>query len=166
MATESTTSVPQPPRSREPAVGGGSSGFFFLCMVHAAVAVGSGALMMFSQAEAYAWGHGREAAARLLRSSTPRDELLIRTSDAFAGLLLCAVGALIFMAGFARDREFQAFFAKGCALLHAAAALWRVHFERRLEELERDWPRQLVGDLVLALSWVLFLAYSWREKYD
>lgn len=45
-------------------------------------------------------------------------------------------------------------------------ALWRVYFERRLEDLARDWPRQLAGDIVLGLSWVLFLIYSWREKYD
>nr|ABC41688.1 unknown [Musa acuminata] len=92
--------------------------------------------------------------------------MLIQTSDSFAGLLLFAIGLLLFMVAFVKDRDFQAFFAKGCILLHAAMALWRVFFERRLEDLARDWPRQLVGDLVLSLSWVLFLVYSWREKYD
>ncbi|KGN57622.1 hypothetical protein Csa_011783 [Cucumis sativus] len=45
-------------------------------------------------------------------------------------------------------------------------AIWRVYFERKLEDLARDWPRQVVGDVTLALSWVFFLVYSWREKYD
>jgi hypothetical protein len=63
-------------------------------------------------------------------------------------------------------QNLQSFFAKGCILLHAMMALWRVYFERRLEDLARDWPRQLAGDIVLGLSWILFLIYSWREKYD
>lgn len=65
-----------------------------------------------------------------------------------------------------KDREFQGFFAKGCVVLHLAMAMWRVWFERRLEDLACDWPRQLVGDFVLAFSWVFFLVYTWREKYD
>lgn len=142
-----------------------SSGFFAICMVHAAIAAACGALMMFYLNEIAVIGHGPETARRL-QGSTPHDQLLIQTSDSFAGLLLFAIGLLLFMVAFVRDRDFQAFFAKGCVLLHAAMALWRLRFERRLEDLARDWPRQLVGDLVLALSWVLFLVYSWREKYD
>jgi hypothetical protein len=45
-------------------------------------------------------------------------------------------------------------------------AIWRVNFERRVEVLAWDWLRQTVGDILLGLSWVLFLVYSWREKYD
>ena len=45
-------------------------------------------------------------------------------------------------------------------------AVWRVSFERKLDDLALDWPRQAVGDIALALSWVFFLVYSWREKYD
>lgn len=142
-----------------------SSAFSAICILHAAVAATCGALMMFYLDEIAAIGHGSET-ARKLRGSTPHDQLLIQTSDSFAGLLLFAIGFFLFMVSFVRDRDFQAFFAKGCVLLHAAMALWRVLFERRLEDLARDWPRQLVGDLVLSLSWVLFLVYSWREKYD
>ncbi|THU51246.1 uncharacterized protein LOC135640183 [Musa acuminata AAA Group] len=143
-----------------------SSGIFAsICLLHAAVAATCGALMMFYLNEIAVVGHGRETARRL-QGSTPHDQLLIQTSDSFAGLLLFAIGLLLFMVAFVKDRDFQAFFAKGCILLHAAMALWRVFFERRLEDLARDWPRQLVGDLVLSLSWVLFLVYSWREKYD
>nr|CAD1820099.1 unnamed protein product [Ananas comosus var. bracteatus] len=151
--------------SSPPSPSSSSSGFFAICVLHAAVAAACGALMMFYVDEAAAFGHGREAARRL-RGSTPRDRLLIETSDSFAGLLLFAIGLLLFMVAFVRDREFQAFFAKGCVLLHAAVALWRLLFERRLDDLARDLPRQLVGDLVLGLSWILFLIYSWREKYD
>ncbi|EEF44425.1 conserved hypothetical protein [Ricinus communis] len=70
------------------------------------------------------------------------------------------------MVAFVKDREFQSFFAKGCVLLHVAMALWRINFERRLEDLAWHWPKQMIGDLILALSWVFFLVYSWREKYD
>ncbi|CAD5171196.1 uncharacterized protein LOC135639004 [Musa acuminata AAA Group] len=143
-----------------------SSGFFSICLLHAVAATTCGALMMFYQNEAMVVGHGRETAARLLQGSTPRDQLLIQTSDSFAGLLLFAIGLLLFMVAFVEDRDFQAFFAKGCALLHAAVALWRVCFERRVDCLARDWPRQLVGDLVLGLSWLLFLVYCWSDKYD
>ncbi|XP_023552110.1 uncharacterized protein LOC111809873 isoform X4 [Cucurbita pepo subsp. pepo] len=73
-----------------------------------------------------------------LQGSSPHDQLLIRTSDSFSG----------------------------CVLLHLAMAIWRVYFERKLEDLAQDWPRQVVGDVTLALSWVFFLVYSWREKYD
>ncbi|XP_021685209.1 uncharacterized protein LOC110668321 isoform X2 [Hevea brasiliensis] len=48
----------------------------------------------------------------------------------------------------------------------AAMALWRFYFERRLEDLAWHWPKQVIGDLLLALSWVFFLVYTWREKYD
>lgn len=90
----------------------------------------------------------------------------LESSDSFAGLLLFVIGFLLFMVAFVKDREFQSFFAKGCVLLHVSMALWRVCFERRLEDLAWDWPRQVAGDLALALSWVFFLVYSWREKYD
>ncbi|KAL7209588.1 hypothetical protein ACSBR1_031194 [Camellia fascicularis] len=45
-------------------------------------------------------------------------------------------------------------------------SIWRVYFERKLEILGHDWLRQIVEDIVLAFSWVFFLVYSWREKYD
>ncbi|KAI9185724.1 hypothetical protein LWI28_010141 [Acer negundo] len=48
--------------------------------------------------------------------------------------------------------EFQSFFAKGCVLLHVSMAVWRVSFERKLDDLALDWPRQAVGDIALALS--------------
>ncbi|KAJ7948654.1 Transmembrane protein [Quillaja saponaria] len=70
------------------------------------------------------------------------------------------------MVTFVKDKEFQSFFAKGCILLHISMAVWRAHFERKLEDLAHDWPRQAVGDLALALSWVFFLVYSLMEKYD
>ncbi|GLT86891.1 hypothetical protein SLE2022_050010 [Rubroshorea leprosula] len=81
-------------------------------------------------------------------------------------LIAVTFGFLLFLVAFVEDKEFQSFFAKGCVLLHISMALWRVKFERRLEDLAWDWPRQAVGDFVLALSWVFFLVYTWREKYD
>ncbi|KAM3395590.1 hypothetical protein P3S68_004596 [Capsicum galapagoense] len=143
----------------------GSSGFFIICTLHSLIATTSGALIMFYLNEVFVLGHGIETARKLL-GSTPHDQLVIKTSDSFVGLLLCVIGLLLFMVSFVEDREFQSFFAKGCILLHAAMGLWRVYFERKLEDLAYDWPRQLVGDLVLALSWVFFLVSSWREKYD
>ncbi|KAH7565903.1 hypothetical protein JRO89_XS08G0036200 [Xanthoceras sorbifolium] len=92
--------------------------------------------------------------------------MLIQTSDSFFGLLLFAVGFLLFMVAFVKDREFQSFFAKGCVLLHVSMAVWRVGFERKLDDLAHDWPKHVVGDFALAPSWVFFLVYSWREKYD
>ncbi|KAH7512554.1 hypothetical protein FEM48_Zijuj12G0102700 [Ziziphus jujuba var. spinosa] len=134
-------------------------------MLHSLVALTCGALMMFYSNEFYAFGHGSETAYKL-QGSTPHDQLLVRTSDSFSGLLLFVIGCLLFMVAFVKDREFQSFFAKGCILLHIAMALWRVYFERNLEDLAWDWPRQVVGDIALALSWVYLLVYSWREKYD
>lgn len=120
---------------------------------------------MFYTKEISVFGHGIEVASKL-QGSTPHDQLLIQTSDSFSGLLLFAIGFLLFMVAFIKDREFQSFFAKGCVLLHVSMAVWRVYFERKLDDLAHDWPRQVVGDIVLAVSWVLFLVYSWREKYD
>lgn len=121
--------------------------------------------MMFYSHEVCAFSHGTATAIKLV-GSTPHDQLLIQTSDSFSGLLLFAIGFLLFMVAFVNDRDFQSFFAKGCVLLHVAMAIWRIYFERRLEDLGRDWLRLVVGDIVLALSWVFFLVYSWREKYD
>ncbi|KAL3821469.1 hypothetical protein ACJIZ3_007374 [Penstemon smallii] len=143
----------------------GSSGFFIICMLHSLISLTCGGLIMFYLKEISVLGHGVETARKLL-GSTPHDQLLIQTSDSFAGLLLVMIGCFLFMVAFVKDREFQSFFAKGCIVLHILMALWRVYFERKLEDLAYDWPRQLVGDFVLAFSWVLFLVYTWREKYD
>ncbi|KAL3509359.1 hypothetical protein ACH5RR_028760 [Cinchona calisaya] len=143
----------------------GSSGFFIICTLHSVAAITCGALIMFYLNEISVFGHGIETARKIL-GSTPHDQLLIQISDSFAGLLLFVIGFLLFMVAFVKDREFQSFFAKGFIVIHVLVGLWRVYFERKLEDLAHDWPRQLVGDFVLALSWVFFLVYSWREKYD
>ena len=72
--------------------------------------------MMFYSHEVYVFGHGLKTAIKL-QGSTPHDQLLIGTSDSFLGLLLFAIGSLLFMVGFVQDREFQSFFAKGCVFL-------------------------------------------------
>lgn len=121
--------------------------------------------MMFYMNEIYTLTHGIETAAKLV-GSNPHDQLLIETSDSFSGLLLFAIGFLLFMVSFVGDKGFQSFFAKGCTVLHIFMAMWRVYFERRVEDLSWDWLRKTVGDSLLALSWVFFLVFSWREKYD
>uniref|UniRef100_A0A7N0R949 DUF7865 domain-containing protein n=1 Tax=Kalanchoe fedtschenkoi TaxID=63787 RepID=A0A7N0R949_KALFE len=143
----------------------GSVVFTIICLLHSAIALTCGSLMMFYMKEVYTFGHGIETATKLL-GSTPHDQLLIRTSDSFSGLLLFAIGFLLFMVAFVRDAEWQSFFAKGCILLHASMAVWRFYFERRLEDLAWDWLRQTLGDAVLGLSWVFFLLYTWKDKYD
>ncbi|MBA0772731.1 hypothetical protein Gotri_008063, partial [Gossypium trilobum] len=143
----------------------GLSMFFVICILHSVIAITSGSLIMFYLHEIYILGHGVETAPKLL-GSTPHDQLLIQTSNSFVGLLLFVVGFLVFMVAFIKDNLFQSFFAKGCVLLHLSMAVWRVNFERRLEDLAWDWPRQVMGDILLALSWVFFLLYTWKEKYD
>ncbi|KAK8575242.1 hypothetical protein V6N12_062918 [Hibiscus sabdariffa] len=142
-----------------------SAAFRLICLLHSVIALTSGALMMFYVKEVYAFTHGIETASKLL-GSTPHDQLLIRTSGSFSGLLLFAIGFLLFMISSVKDREFQSSFAGGCTALHVFVALWRFWFERRLEDLAWDWLRQTVGDFLMGVSWVFFLVYSWREKYD
>ncbi|KAL4308331.1 hypothetical protein GQ457_01G004560 [Hibiscus cannabinus] len=140
-------------------------GFFIICMLHSIVAITCGALMVFYTKEVSVFGHGHEIASKL-QGSTPHDQLLIQTSESFSGLLLFAIGFVLFMVAFVKDREFQSFFAKGCVLLHVSMAIWRISFEGKVEDLGHEWLRQALGDVMLALSWVFLLAYSWREKYD
>ncbi|KAK7302792.1 hypothetical protein RJT34_13688 [Clitoria ternatea] len=142
---------------------GSSSAFFLICVLHSVIAIMCGGLMMFYMKEVYTFGHGVQTATKLL-GSTPHDQLLIKTSDSFSGLLLVAIGFLLLMVSFVKDRDFQTFFAKGCFLLHVFMAIWRIYFERKVEDLAWDWLRQTVGDVLLALSWVFFLVYSWREN--
>lgn len=139
--------------------------FPIICALHSLIATTCGSLIMFYLKEIYVLGHGAETAKKL-SGSTPHDQLLIQTSNSFAGLLLFVVGLLLFMVAFVKDKEFQSFFAKGCVLLHVSTAVWRVCFERRVEVLAWDWPRQVIGDFLLAFSWILFLVSIWREKYD
>ncbi|OWM88658.1 uncharacterized protein LOC116213629 [Punica granatum] len=134
-----------------------SPGFFLICVLHSLVAIASGALMMF---------YSSEVSVIKVRGSTLHDQLLIRTSDSFSGLLLVAIGFLLIMVGFVKDRGFQGFFARGCVVLHLATAVWRFYFEKKLEDLDREWPKKVLGDIALAASWIFFLVYSWREKYD
>ncbi|XWS19602.1 hypothetical protein CRYUN_Cryun31cG0029600 [Craigia yunnanensis] len=154
-----TSSSPSPSSSSS------SSAFMVICLLHSVLALSSGSLMMFYMKEIYTFTHGIETATKLL-GSTPHDQLLIRTSDSFSGLLLFAIGFLLFMVSFVKDKDLQSFFAKGCTVLHVFVAIWRFWFERRVEDLAWDWLRHTVGDILLALSWVFFLVYSWREKYD
>ncbi|KAF4363868.1 hypothetical protein F8388_000533 [Cannabis sativa] len=126
--------------------------FSVICVLHSMIAITSGALMMFYMKEIYSLGHGKEIAIKLM-GSTPHDQLLIRTSDSFSGLLLITIGFLLLMVSLVRDKEFQSFFAKGCTILHVLMGLWRFYFERRVEDLAWDWIRQTLGDVVLALSW-------------
>ncbi|WRX27222.1 hypothetical protein QQP08_019709 [Theobroma cacao] len=136
-----------------------SAAFMVICLLHSVIALTSGALMMFHMKEIYTFTHGIETATKLL-GSTPHDQLLIRTSDSFSGLLLFAIGFLLFMVSFVKDKEFQSFFAKGCTVLHVFMAMWRFWFERRVEDLAWDWLRQTVGDILLALSWVVSTRFS------
>ncbi|KAK4750654.1 hypothetical protein SAY87_004136 [Trapa incisa] len=134
-----------------------SPGFFLICAIHSLVAITCGALMMFYSAE---------VSAIKVRGSTFHDQLLIRTSDSFSGLLLVAIGFLLIMVGFVKDRWFQDFFARGCVILHLSTAVWRFYFEKKVDDLALEWPKKVVGDIALAVSWIFFLVYSWREKYD
>lgn len=144
----------------------GSYTFFLVCILHSVVAITCGVLMMFYANDVFVFSHGRETASKLM-GSTPHDQLLIQTSDSFSGLLLFAIGFLLFMVSFVKDRNFQGVFARGCVFLHVATAVWRIYFDRKLlEDLGGDWLKLVVGDMTLALSWVFFLLYTWREKYD
>ncbi|XP_061347954.1 uncharacterized protein LOC133293401 [Gastrolobium bilobum] len=143
----------------------GTSGFFLICVLHSAIALTCGALMVFYSKEIFVFGHGEETASKL-QGSTPHDQLLIQTSDSFSGFLLFTIGFLVFMVACVKDLEFQSFFAKGCVLLHISMAVWRFYFESKHEDLAHNWPRHAFGDIALAISWVFFLVYMWRDKYD
>ena len=121
--------------------------------------------MMFYTEKASIFGPGSEIASKL-KGSTPHDELLIQISQSFSGLLLFAIGFVLFMVSFVKDREFHSFFAGGSVILYVLMASWRVLFEWRIEDLAYEWPKQALGDIALGISWVFFLVYSWREKYD
>ncbi|KAL9670755.1 hypothetical protein QQ045_008313 [Rhodiola kirilowii] len=139
----------------------GSYTFFTICLLHSTLALSCGTLMMLHTNEMSAFGHVSK-----FKGSTPHDQLLIQTSLSFSGLLLFAIGLLLMMAAFVNDRDFQRYFAKGCVVIHLMMGVWRVYFERRIEDLGWDLAKQVAGDLALALSWVFFLLYSRREKYD
>ncbi|XP_071721918.1 uncharacterized protein [Rutidosis leptorrhynchoides] len=142
-----------------------SSGFILICILHSSIALTCGISMMFYTKEISIFVHGIETGTKL-QGSTAHDQLLIKTSDSFSGLLLFCIGFLLLMVAFVKNKDFQSLFAKGCMILHVSMAVWRFYFQRKVEDLAHDWPRQIVGDILLALSWVFFLVYSWREKYD
>ncbi|CAL5200891.1 unnamed protein product [Lathyrus oleraceus] len=143
----------------------GSSCFFLICVLHSTIALTCGSLMVFYSKEIHVLGHGSKTAINL-QGSTPHDQLLIQTSDSFSGLLLFTIGFLVFMVACVKDMEFQSFFAKGCVFLHISMAVWRFYFVGKVEDLACGWLRHVVGDIALAISWVFFLVYVWREKYD
>ncbi|MCO5559259.1 hypothetical protein L7F22_012854 [Adiantum nelumboides] len=139
--------------------------FRVICLLHSCIDVVFGSLIMFFLSDMAAVGLGKETASKLL-GSTPHDQLLIKTSEALVGVCYVFIGILLFMVAFVKDRDFQSFFAKGCVLMHVLMAAWRLFFERKIEDFARDWPRQIVGDCLLGMSWVFFLVRNWREKYD
>ncbi|KAL2971576.1 hypothetical protein AAZX31_15G202500 [Glycine max] len=113
-----------------------SSIYTLMCVLHSIIALTCGALMIFYSKEISVLGHGSETASKL-QGTTPHDQLLIDTSDSFSGLLLFTIGFLLLMVAF-----------------------------RKLGDLAHEWPRHAIGDIALAISWVFFLVYTWREKYD
>ncbi|KAG5068820.1 hypothetical protein JHK85_001197 [Glycine max] len=121
-----------------------------MCVLHSTIALTCGALMIFYSKEIFVLGHRSETASKF-QGTTPHDQLLIDTSDSFSGLLLFTIGFLLLMVAFVKDIDFQ---------------MWRFFFERKLEDLAHEWPRHAIGDIALAISWVFFLVYTWREKYD
>ncbi|KAH0904549.1 hypothetical protein HID58_044052 [Brassica napus] len=137
--------------------------FRVICILHSVIALTSGTLMMFYTEKASIFGHGSDIANKL-KGSTPHDELLIQISQSFSGLLLFAIGLVLFMVSFVKDREFHGFFAGGSVILYVLMALWRVVFEWKIEDLAFECPKQALGDIALAVSWVFFLVYTWREK--
>lgn len=139
--------------------------FRVICILHSTIALTSGTLMMFYTEKASIFGPGSEIASKL-KGSTPHDELLIKISQSFSGLLLFAIGLVLFMVSFVKDTEFHGFFAGGSVILYVLMAMWRVLFEWKIEDLAYEWPKQALGDIALGVSWVFFLVYSWREKYD
>ncbi|KAI4371720.1 hypothetical protein MLD38_010040 [Melastoma candidum] len=139
--------------------------FAVTCVLHSLIAIFCGSLMMFHSRAIYSLGHGSEAAEKLM-GSTPKDRLLIGTSDSFGGLLLLAIGLLLMMVSNVEDGEFQGFFAKGCFVMHVLVGAWRVRFAGEVEGLAGDCLRQTVGDFLLAMSWVFVLVCSWIDKYD
>ncbi|KRH75656.1 hypothetical protein GLYMA_01G099500v4 [Glycine max] len=127
-----------------------SSIYTLMCVLHSTIALTCGALMIFYSKEIFVLGHRSETASKF-QGTTPHDQLLIDTSDSFSGLLLFTIGFLLLMVAFVKDIDFQ---------------MWRFFFERKLEDLAHEWPRHAIGDIALAISWVFFLVYTWREKYD
>ncbi|KAF8049283.1 hypothetical protein N665_2250s0007 [Sinapis alba] len=138
--------------------------FRVICILHSVIALTSGTLMMFYTEKASIFGPGSEIASKL-KGSTPHDELLIQISQSFSGLLLFAIGLVLFMVSFVKDREFHSFFAGGSVILYVLMASWRVLFEWKIEDLAYEWPKQALGDIALGISWVFFLVYSWRENF-
>lgn len=109
---------------------------------------------------------GMEATPKRILGSTPHDQLLIQTSESLVGLCFTIIGMLLFLVSFARDAEFHSLFAKGCVVVYVLMAAWRLWSQRKVAEYALEWPRQVVGDVLLALSWMFFLVWNWREKYD
>eukprot|EP00249_Psilotum_nudum_P009111 c21716_g1_i1 orf=185-616(+) len=142
-----------------------SASFRLICLLHAAVDIAAGSLMMFYLREGGPFGQRIDVTGKIL-GSKPHDHLLIRTSEALVGMCFVNIGLMLFMVSFAKDREFQNFFVKGCVIIHALMALWRLYFEQGVEDLAWAWPRQVVGDVLLGMSWMFFFVWSWREKYD
>ena len=89
-----------------------------ICIMHSLVALSCGGMMMFHSYEFLEFSHRRDHANKFA-GSTPHDQLLIRTSDSFSGLLLFAIGFLLLMVAFVKNRDFQSYFARGCVLLHS-----------------------------------------------
>ncbi|XP_024520068.1 uncharacterized protein LOC112351263 [Selaginella moellendorffii] len=139
--------------------------FRAVCLLHAAIDCVSGCLMIFFLWELAEFGHGKTTSSKIL-GSTPYDQLLIATSESLVGMLLLVIGLLLFMVSFVKDRDFQTFFAKGCIVIHGLMVVWRLAFEIRVEELAGDSIRQMIGDCLLGSSWIFFLIWNWREKYD
>ncbi|KFK35751.1 hypothetical protein AALP_AA4G031700 [Arabis alpina] len=139
--------------------------FRVICILHSMIALTSGTLMMFYTEKASIFGPGSEIASKL-KGSTPHDELLIKISQSFSGLLLFVIGFVLFMVSYVKEQEFHGFFACGSVILYVLMAFWRVLFEWKIEDLAYEWLKQALGDIALGVSWVFFLVYSWREKYD
>ncbi|KAI9016891.1 hypothetical protein DFJ74DRAFT_678698 [Hyaloraphidium curvatum] len=130
--------------------------FSTLCRAHAAINLLTGGAILANLDDAAAMVHGKEKGAKLL-GSTPDDRLAIRTSESLVGVLLVDVALLLGLAATAKDEGFRRDFCKVALAIHGSLAAWRFAFASKVPALEGDWQKQVLGDAVMACSWVYYL---------
>ncbi|KAI5082265.1 hypothetical protein GOP47_0002008 [Adiantum capillus-veneris] len=144
-----------------------SNCFQLICLLHSGITMVFGMSIMFhynDRNNSVSMEMG--ARPRMVLGSTPHDQLLIWTSESLVGLCFTISGMMLFMVSFARDAKFHSFFAKGCVAMYMIMAAWRLWFQRKVADYALEWPQQVIGDVLLALSWIFYLAWNWRDKYD
>jgi hypothetical protein len=126
--------------------------FSALCRVHAGIDLLTGAGMLYNLDWMTQLVHGDETAKTLFAENTK-----LRVAESLTAVLLVDIALILGVVATSKEIGFQRNFCKAALGIHASLAAFRLAYQRKIPEMKKDIPGQLVGDAIMAGTWAYWL---------